>query len=63
MRHGDRYPYGTRAYGVATYDKMAVNLMSLRAVLANGQVFRSPSAPRSSNVNASRRSIASGARS
>lgn len=35
MRHGDRYPYGTRAYAVATYDKMAVNLMSLRGVLGD----------------------------
>ena len=34
MRHGDRYPYGTRAYGVATYDKMAVNVMSLRALMS-----------------------------
>ncbi len=33
MRHGDLYPIGTPAYGIATYDKMATNLMSLRAVL------------------------------
>jgi len=33
MRHGDLYPAGTAAYGVASYDKMAVNLASLRGLL------------------------------
>jgi hypothetical protein len=33
MRHGDLYPYGTAAYGVASYDKMATNMMSLRALV------------------------------
>jgi hypothetical protein len=35
MRHGDQYPYGTPAYSVATYDKMATNLVALRALLGN----------------------------
>jgi hypothetical protein len=35
MRHGDQYPYGSPAYGVATYDKMATNLVSLRAMMGN----------------------------
>jgi hypothetical protein len=33
MRHGDLYPVGTAAYGTATYDKMATNLVALRAIL------------------------------
>ena len=33
MRHGDLYPAGTPAYGVASYDKMATNLATLRALL------------------------------
>jgi hypothetical protein len=35
MRHGDQYPYGTRAYAVATYDKMATNMVALRAILGS----------------------------
>jgi len=35
MRHGDQYPYGTPAYGVATYEKMATNLVALRALLGD----------------------------
>jgi hypothetical protein len=35
MRHGDEYPYGTPAYSIATYDKMATNLVSLRALMGN----------------------------
>lgn len=33
MVWGDLYPYGTAAYGIASYDKMATNLRSLRALL------------------------------
>jgi hypothetical protein len=35
MRHGDLYPPGTPAYGIATYDKMATNTVALRALLGN----------------------------
>lgn len=35
MRHGDQYPSGTAAYGVASYDKMATNLVALRALLGD----------------------------
>jgi aminopeptidase N len=35
MRHGDLYPVGTPAYGTATYDKMATNMVALRAILGN----------------------------
>jgi hypothetical protein len=35
MRHGDQYPYGTPAYGVASYDKMATNMVALRAMLGD----------------------------
>ena len=35
MRHGDLYPVGTPAYGTATYDKMATNIVALRALLGN----------------------------
>jgi len=35
MRHGDQYPFGTPAYSIATYEKMATNLMSLRALLGD----------------------------
>lgn len=34
MRHGDRYAFGTPAYAVATYDKMATNLASLRGLVS-----------------------------
>jgi len=33
MRHGDLYPVGTAAYSVASYQKMATNLVALRALL------------------------------
>jgi hypothetical protein len=33
MRHGDEYPFGTPAYTIATYDKMATNLVALRGLL------------------------------
>jgi hypothetical protein len=33
MRHGDRYPFGTAAYGIASYDKMATNLAALRGLV------------------------------
>ncbi|HXF96340.1 MAG TPA: M1 family metallopeptidase [Gemmatimonadales bacterium] len=33
MRHGDLYPYGTPAFAVASYEKMALNLAMLRALL------------------------------
>jgi hypothetical protein len=35
MRHGDLYPVGSRAYSVASYDKMATNMMALRGMLGN----------------------------
>lgn len=35
MRHGDQYPFGTPAYTIATYDKMATNLVALRAMLGD----------------------------
>jgi aminopeptidase N len=35
MRHGDLYPVGTAAYGVATYDKMATNMVALRGLIGN----------------------------
>ena len=35
MRHGDQYPYGTPAYSMATYDKMATNMVALRALLGD----------------------------
>ena len=38
MRHGDLYPFGTPAYGVASYDKMATNLVALRALLGDDDV-------------------------
>ena len=40
MRHGDQYPYGTAAYGVASYDKMAINLEMLRALLGEETFMR-----------------------
>ena len=33
MRHGDLYPVGSAAYSVASYQKMATNLVALRALL------------------------------
>jgi hypothetical protein len=35
MRHGDLYPVGSRAYSIASYDKMATNMMALRGMLGN----------------------------
>jgi len=40
MRHGDLYPSGTAAYAVATYDKMAMNMVALRGVVGN-EAFQS----------------------
>ena len=40
MRHGDRYPQGTPAYGIASYQKMATNLVSLRAILGDTTFMR-----------------------
>jgi len=40
MRHGDLYPPGTPAYGVASYAKMATNLAALRAVLGDQTFLR-----------------------
>jgi aminopeptidase N len=35
MRPGDQYPYDTPAYSIASYDKMATNMVALRALLGN----------------------------
>jgi hypothetical protein len=35
MRPGDEYPYGSPAYEVASYDKMATNMVALRALLGS----------------------------
>ena len=35
MRPGDQYPYGTPAYSIASYDKMATNMVALRALLGD----------------------------
>ena len=35
MRHGDLYPFDSPAYGIATYDKMATNLVALRALMGD----------------------------
>ena len=40
MRHGDLYPVGTSAFGIASYDKMATNLVALRAVLGDSLFLR-----------------------
>jgi hypothetical protein len=40
MRHGDLYPYGTRAYATATYDKMATNMIALRGLLGDDVFMR-----------------------
>ena len=40
MRHGDLYPFGTPAYGVASYEKMATNLIALRALLGRDTFLR-----------------------
>lgn len=43
MRHGDQYPYGTRARGIAGYSKPAVMLHALRGIVGEDlfwQAFR-----------------------
>ena len=40
MRHGDLYPVGTPAYAVASYQKMATNLVALRALLGDDTFMR-----------------------
>jgi hypothetical protein len=40
MRHGDLYPIGSPAFGIASYDKMAINLRSLRALLGDELFLR-----------------------
>jgi len=40
MRHADLYPYGSSAYAVATYDKMATNMVALRAILGDAVFLR-----------------------
>ncbi|HJR68071.1 MAG TPA: M1 family metallopeptidase [Gemmatimonadaceae bacterium] len=40
MRHGDLYPIGSAAFGIASYDKMAINLRSLRALLGDELFLR-----------------------
>ena len=40
MRHGDHYRWGTPAYGIASYDKMAINLEMLRLLLGDETFMR-----------------------
>lgn len=40
MRHGDLYPYRAPAYGVATYDKMATNLATLRGMVGEQRFLK-----------------------
>lgn len=40
MRHGDLYPFGTAAYGVASYEKMATILAALRELLGEDTFMR-----------------------
>jgi hypothetical protein len=40
MRPADQYPYGTAAASVASYEKMATNMVALRAILGD-EVFQS----------------------
>jgi len=40
MRHGDLYPPGTPAYGIASYAKMATNTVALRALLGDSLFLR-----------------------
>ena len=40
MRHGDEYPLGTSAYSRASYDKMSLNLLMLRALLGEETFLR-----------------------
>ncbi len=47
MRPGDQYPYDTRAYSVASYDKMATNMRALRALARRFDLSRGVSHVRS----------------
>jgi aminopeptidase N len=40
MRHGDLYPYRAPAYGVASYDKMATNLATLRGMVGEQRFLK-----------------------
>lgn len=40
MRHGDQYPQGTPAYGIASYAKMATNMAALRALVGDEPFLR-----------------------
>jgi hypothetical protein len=40
MRHGDQYPLATSAYSRASYDKMSLNLLMLRALLGEETFLR-----------------------
>jgi len=40
MRHGDLYPVGSPAYAMASYQKMATNLVALRALLGQDTFMR-----------------------
>jgi hypothetical protein len=40
MRHGDLYPFGTPAYGVASYEKTTVVLAMLRALIGEDAFLR-----------------------
>ena len=40
MRHGDQYPVGTPAYAMASYQKMATNLVALRSLLGEDTFMR-----------------------
>jgi hypothetical protein len=40
MRHGDLYPRGTAAFGIASYDKMSLILRSLRGLLGEDPFMR-----------------------
>jgi aminopeptidase N len=40
MRHGDLYPVGSPAYGVASYAKMATNMVALRSLLGDSVFLR-----------------------
>jgi hypothetical protein len=40
MRHGDLYPFGTNAFRVASYDKMATNMVALRGLVGDSIFLR-----------------------
>jgi hypothetical protein len=40
MTHGDLFPLGTRAFGIASYDKPATNIEMLRALLGEATFMR-----------------------